>query len=88
MRVGVVRLREVDRAGEEYDADHEEEDKETELTHTRADRLSEDLKASRVTRELEDPEDPDQADDSEDGEGHGLVVEACLVHCYLVVTSN
>ena len=52
--MGRAGLGEEDGAGEENDADEEEEDEQPELAHAGADRLSEDLEAARVTRQLED----------------------------------
>lgn len=56
--VGVVSLSKVDGTGEEDDADEQEEDEQAQLTHAGSQRLAEDLKALRVTRQLENPEHP------------------------------
>ncbi len=70
-RVGVVSLSKVDGAGEEDDANKQEEDKQAQLAHAGPQCLTEDLEALRVTRQLEDPEHPHQPDDSDDGQGCG-----------------
>ena len=57
-------LGEKDGAGEEHDANEEEEDEKTELTHAGTDRLAENLKPFRVTRQLEDAEHSHQANNS------------------------
>lgn len=73
----VVGFCKVDSAGEEDDADEQEENQEAELTHAGPQRLAKNLEALRVSRELEDPEDPHQSDNPDDGQGRswrGVVV--------------
>lgn len=67
----VVSFCKVDGAGEEDDADEQEENQEAELAHAGPQRLAENLEALRMSRQLEDPEDPHQSDDPDDGQGCG-----------------
>jgi len=70
-----VGLGEVDGAGEQNDADDEEENEQAELAQASANRQSEDLQTLGVPGQLEDTEDPNQADHPEDGERARLRAE-------------
>ena len=59
-------LRIVDEAGEDHDAEDEEEDQQHQLLGGGSERLQEDLEPAGVTGEFEQPEDPDDAEELED----------------------
>ena len=58
-------LRIVDEAGEDHDAEDEEEDQQHQLLGGGSERLQEDLEPAGVTGEFEQPEDPDDAEELE-----------------------
>ena len=58
-------LRIVDEAGEDHDAEDEEEDQQHQLLGGGSEGLQEDLEPAGVTGEFEQPEDPDDAEELE-----------------------
>ncbi len=79
LRQGLVCLREVHRAGEQDDADDEEEDEQRQLSHARAQSVPQDLETLRVSRQFENPEHADESYYPQDSETHRMLPVSLLV---------
>ena len=78
MRIGLEPFAVVDEAGEDDDAQHQEEDEQSQLLGRGFERVDEDLETGRVSRQFEQPQD---ADDGEELQNVGVthVVRQLLV---------
>ncbi len=56
----------IDEAGEDDDAEHQEEDEQHQLFGRGAERLEQDLQSGRVAGQLEQPQDPDDGEELQD----------------------
>jgi len=66
VRIRLDALRVVDEAGEDHDAQDEEEHQQGQLLGRGPERLDEDLQAGRVARQLEQPHDANDREELED----------------------